>query len=141
MSLNDKTFNIARLRGQENYQFWALRIKAYLTKEGLNKAIEAPFTDNNEIKDKALAVIRLSIEDGPLLQVQNKNTALEAWNALADLYSPKGFNSSFLLLRELFNTTLSKSENSMEKYTTTIRRLYDDLKSKGVELPKQVIIA
>ena len=58
-----------------------------------------------------------------------------------DLYSPKGFNSSFLLLRELFDTTRSKSNNSLEKYTTTIRRLYNDLKSKGVELPKQAIIA
>ena len=69
MSLNDKTFNIARLKGQTNYQFWALRIKAYLTKEGLNKAIEEPITDDDNIKSKALAVIRLSIEDGQLLQI------------------------------------------------------------------------
>ena len=69
MSLNDKTFYITRVKGQKNYQFWALRIKAYLIKEGLNKAIEEPITDDDNIKSKALAVIRLSIEDGQLLQI------------------------------------------------------------------------
>ena len=140
MSSNDKTFQFQRLKGQTNYKFWSLRIESYLTKEGLKSAIDDPINTSPENIDKALAIIRLSIEDGPLLQIQNKVTAKEAWDTLKDLYSPKGFNSSFLLLRELFNTTLESSKD-IESYTSTIRRLYDDLKSKGIELPKQVIIA
>lgn len=67
MSL-DKTFNIQRLKGQENYQFWSLRIASYLVEKGYNKAIEEENTEQDDtIKAKALALIRLSVEDGPLL--------------------------------------------------------------------------
>ena len=59
---------------------------------------------------------------------------------LAELYSPKGFNSKFLLCKELFQTTL-ESSGSIELYINSIRRLYDQLKAKGIELPKQLIIA
>lgn len=113
-------------------------MRSYLTEKGYISALQD--TDDATIISKALAAIRLGVEDGPLLQISNKATAKEAWTALEELYSPKGFNSKFLLCKELFETTL-ESAGSIESYTNTIRRLYDQLKAKGVELPKQVIIA
>ena len=76
-------------------------MRSYLTKKGYIEAL-----DNDDLEPsiiaKALAAIRLGVEDGPLLQISNKVTAKEAWNMLAELYSPKGFNSKFLLCKELF---------------------------------------
>ena len=66
MSLNDKTFSFARLKGAENYEIWSLRIKSYLIEKGYNLALEEDNLDANIIA-KALAIIRLGIEDSPLL--------------------------------------------------------------------------
>ena len=66
MSLSDKTFTFQRLKGQENYEIWALRMKSYLTEKGYNTALENDNLDATIIA-KALATIRLGVEDGPLL--------------------------------------------------------------------------
>ena len=82
----------------------------------------------------------VNTEDGPLLQIRHSKTALEAWKMLKNLYSPKGFSSEFLICKELFETTLSKY-SSMEEYLNKVKQLTDQLNAKGIELPKQVIVA
>ena len=66
MSLSDKSFTFARLKGQENYEIWSLRMRSYLTEKGYIEAL-----DNDDLEPsiiaKALAAIRLGVEDGPLL--------------------------------------------------------------------------
>lgn len=130
---------IQKLKGSDNYPIWALRMAAFLTKEG---QISITISDDvsTDINDKALANIKLLINDGPLLQIQHINRANEAWTSLKNLYSPKGFSSEFLICREFFETTLSKYSN-MEEYLNKVKQLSDQLKSKNLELPKQVIIA
>ena len=90
--------------------------------------------------NRALALIRLSIADGPLLQIRNITTPLEAWNYLSNLYSPKGFSSEFILFKNLFNTTLSILHD-IEDYLNTIKRITDDLTSRNLKLPDKLIIA
>ena len=143
--------SIPRLLGQSNYDIWSLRMESILIEKGLDDAIIdanttiPPITEEAKqlllVKaNKALALIRLAISDGPLLQIRNIKTPLEAWNTLKNLYSPKGFSSEFLLLKELFNTTLSNSE-SMEGYLNIIKRITDDLTGKGLEIPTKLILA
>ena len=82
MSLSDKTFTFQRLKGQSNYEIWSLRMWSYLTEKGYIQAIEDPSSLEETAKEltiaKALSVIRLAVEDGPLLQIQHANTAKEA---------------------------------------------------------------
>lgn len=137
MSLSDKTFAFSRLKGQENYEIWALRMESYLIEKNLYNSLDNELDENTK---RALAAIRLALEDGPLLQIQGTQNAKQAWEMLKSLYSSKGFNSEFLTCKELFQTTLENS-NNMESYLNTIKRLYDQLKAKGIEIPKQVIIA
>ena len=133
----------AKLKGSSNYSLWAIRAEAYLTREGLYKTIS---NDPNplspiglEDEDKALATIRLILEDGPLVQIQHKKTAKDAWLALSDLYSPKGFASEFLVIKEFFDATLSKF-SSIEEYLNKIKELTDQLEAKELILPRTVII-
>lgn len=137
--MSDK-ISIEKLIGQSNYEVWSLRVQSLLVKGSLSDAIEEGVTPKGEIDQKALANIRLTIEDGPLLQIRYSKTALEAWKLLKNLYSPKGFSSEFLICKELFETTLSKY-SSMEEYLNKVKQLTDQLKAKGIELPNQVIIA
>ena len=136
---NTDRFNIRKLTGSEDYSTWAVKAKAMLTKDDLIKAIKGP--DASTIANqKALAIIQLLCEDGPLLHIKDMTNAYEAWQRLKDLYNPRGFTTEFLLLRKLFNTHLSTA-NSMEDFLNTVRRLYDDLKSKDCVLPEQAVMA
>ena len=140
-SSSSDRISIQKLKGASNYEVWALRTEAFLIKEGLKDAISSDLFDLEEdINDKALANIKLLVEDGPLLQIQHISTALEAWESFKNLYSPKGFTSEFLICREFFNTTLDNL-SSMEEYLNKVKQLSDQLKAKQLELPKQVIIA
>ena len=58
---------IAKLAGQSNYEVWALRIQSLLVEKGSSSAITTNSTISAEEDLKALATIRLVIEDGPLL--------------------------------------------------------------------------
>ena len=100
--------SITKLTGQSNYEVWSLQVQSLLIKRSLSNAIVDRASLKTETDQKALATIRLTIEDGPLLQIRHSETALEAWKMLKNLYSPKGFSSEFLICKVLFETTLSK---------------------------------
>src|SRR3984957_3234463 len=99
--MSDKIL-ICKLIGQSNYKVWSLWVQSLLIYRLLSGAIEEGASPKPEVDQKALANIRLIIEDGPLLQIQYSTTALEAWKLLKNLYSPKGFSSEFLICKELF---------------------------------------
>ena len=92
------------------------------------------------IDRKAKAYIMLACEKGPSTQIQNCTTAKDCWQTLANLYSPKGFTAEFLLLKEFFESHLSNFD-SMEDFLSKIKYLDDNLSSKGIKLPKQVVLA
>ena len=139
----DHKFTISKLKGSENYEIWALRMQSLLIKEKCwtfqDTTGDATKTTDNA--DKSLALIRLAIEDGPLLQIRNLITPQDAWDGLKKLYSPKGFSSEFLLFKEFFDTTLVNSSNSVEAYINTITRLTDDLNARDLKLPDKLIMA
>ena len=85
--------SIPKLIGQSNYEVWSLRVESLLVKGSLGDAIKEEATPKPEIDQKALANIRLTIEDGPLLQIRHSKTALEAWKLLKDRKSTR-LNSS-----------------------------------------------
>ena len=107
-------------------------MEAYLIEKGLGSTIKetpratrASTTDadieaNNSIK--ACALIRLSLEDGPLIQTKGLQTALELWKKLKELYEPKGFSNEFQLYRELFTINLANFTD-IEAYLNKAKRL------------------
>ena len=141
----DSVFKIPKLKGSTNYDIWAIRIKALLTEKGFYHVFIAnTIQDTPEYQQasvKASAIIRLTLEDSPLVQTQYIEDANQLQNQLKTLYKPRGFSSEFLICRELFNTTLSKCNNSMEAYLTKIRRFTNQLMAKDLTIPAKVIAA
>ena len=137
MSSLDK-IGLSKLKGSENYITQSIRTKAYLIKDDLYSTIEDPVLGREN--DKALAIIKLLCEDGPLLYIKDIASAKEAWQKLEDLYNPKGFTTEYLTLKEFFNTSLEEY-NSMEEYLNKVKTLVNNLKGKEIILPNQVIIA
>ena len=107
---------LPKLKGTENYIIWTLRAKAILTEKGYNNALLYEVGDNLTLKvnNKALSLIKLLCKDRPLLHLRSISSAKEAWEKLENLYNPKGFTIDFLILRELFNTSLGNF-NSIEE--------------------------
>ncbi len=92
-----KLGTIAKLKGSENYQGWAMMVKAYLLREGLIGAIESPDNTQDRIQEKALADIILMCEYSTATHIQNCTTGYEAWKVLKELYNSEGFTSKYLL--------------------------------------------
>lgn len=67
---------LPKLRGSENYLTWSIRVKATLIKEDLLLPIEETSTGTKNYK--ALALIQLFCEDGPLLYIKDIVSAKEA---------------------------------------------------------------
>ena len=88
----------------------------------------------------ALAIIKLLCEDSPLLYIKDETNAIRAWQTLRDIYNPKGFTTEYLTLKQFFNISLADYD-SIEAYLNEIKLLINDLISKNIILPNQVIIA
>ncbi|RKF84343.1 hypothetical protein GcM1_110001 [Golovinomyces cichoracearum] len=114
-------------------------MESILTRDGLEEIIDS---DNvsDIVNRKGRAALRLAIVDGPLLLIRNELRAHNIWNFLKKLYSPQGLSHSFLIWVEL-NQCKLKDFGSMEEYIYRIRQLVDDLKSKGRDYPKDVLLA
>ncbi|RYE03868.1 MAG: hypothetical protein EOP33_09415, partial [Rickettsiaceae bacterium] len=139
---------LPKLKGSLNYDLWAIRIEAILVEKGyLGYILSNPATtiDNIDSIDenayKATALIKLALEDGPLLQTRFISNPFILWNTLKNLYEAKGFSSEFLLSKELINTTLSSYKGNLEDYINSFKRVVNSLESRGISLPNRFVVA
>jgi hypothetical protein len=100
----DTIFKIPKLKGSENFDIWSLRLESIIIREGTydyiiadyssalvyKEALESENTAKvTEIKQKAsniTAIIKLSLEDGPLLQTRFIKNPFTLYNTLKNLY-------------------------------------------------------
>ena len=132
---------------------WALRIEAVLIQQDCYEILTIDPEELEKKKDsesyqklksseiKALSTLRLSLDDGPLLQSKDIKTQYHLWNHLNKLYSPKGFSSDFLICKDLINTTVQQCQNNVEIYLQKINRLVLSLESRNLALPHRFIAA
>ena len=76
----------------------------------------------------------------PTLHIQHEEYARPAWVKLKTLYDTQGFVSEFLLCNDFLN---AKPENfkSLESYLNEVKRLTEELKTRQLELPPQIVIS
>ena len=144
----DSVLKLPKLRGSSNYEIWAIKIESVLIEKGLYSYITDSDLSSNIITPeqrneslKATSLIRLSLEDGPLLQTKHILNPYDLWEVLKTLYMAKGFSSNFILCKELINTTLTSSKNNIENYINNFHRLVNSLNSKSIKLPKQFLVS
>jgi hypothetical protein len=79
---DNSLFRFQRLKGSQNWEFWALRMEAYIIDKGYETALypvvlydetgtkedyEVYLRDRETKSLKASALIRLAVKDGPLI--------------------------------------------------------------------------
>ena len=89
--MDSNPFKIQRLKGSINWDTWSLRMEAYLTDKGYviamipsvfpkgtDEAVINVFEKEKLEKSlKAAAIIRLCLDDGPLIQVKGIGSSIE----------------------------------------------------------------
>lgn len=139
------SYKIPKLKGSSNYDIWNIRISQILTEKGLDIVTNLADLGNDleliQQNKKAVAIVKLSLEDGPLLQTQYITSAYILGQTLKNLYMSRGFSSDYILSKELINNTLSNNKNNLEFYVNNFRRILNQLKSKDIVLPDKFIVA
>lgn len=92
-----------------NYLNWWFKIKLLLIREVLFDVITDkkpdPLTSDWNWKDgKAKALIKLSIEDGQIINIKHLNKAWETWDTLKNIHERSHFSNKLHLLRKLYST-------------------------------------
>ena len=139
----DTSFKINKLKGSINYNIQSIRVEAILIKEGIINTIYTNIVDESLINTsaKALSIIKLSLEDRPLLQTRFINNPKDLQDNLKSLYKSKGFSSEFILSKDLINNTINSNKGNLETYINSFTRINNSLVAKSINLPNKFLVA
>lgn len=147
--MTENSFKFPKLKGSINYDIWSIRMSSLLAKEDFNDLIisdlsDITLADHDKYQDKAdkvTSLIKLALEDGPLLQTRFITNPYILWTTLKSLYEAKGFSSDFILSKELINTTLNTFKGNLEEFLNSFIRIKDNLEAKDIKLPTKFLVA
>lgn len=138
------TFEVPKLKGSLNYELWAIRLEAIIVEKGLlayithNSATIDNTLDENALK--ATTSMKLSLEDGPLLQTGFISNSYTLSTTLGNLYKARGFSSEFLLCKGLINITLNSWKGNLEEHMDSFKRIINNLEFRGISLPGRFVV-
>jgi hypothetical protein len=146
---DNSIFKVTKLKANSNYDIWSINTEALSTKDGLFNVITSDlniWTEEerqifNEIALKAFSLIKLSLEDGPLMRGRFINNPYILWNKLKNLYEAKCFSSKFILSKHLINTTINTYKGNLKIYINNFKKLVNSLEAKPIFLPNKFLVA
>ncbi|KAH9673800.1 hypothetical protein KPL70_018239 [Citrus sinensis] len=115
-----------------------MKMKAVLRKNNCLAAIgERPIeiTDDkwNEVDGNAISDLHLTLADGVLSSVAEKNTAKEIWDTLTKLYEAKSLHNKIFLKRKLYTFRMAKS-TMVTDHINTLKTLFSQLTMLGYNI-------
>ncbi|UYV62168.1 hypothetical protein LAZ67_1008103 [Cordylochernes scorpioides] len=135
------TAAVEKLNGQ-NYRSWKYNIKMLLIEKGLwDVMFKDEDTQDAKLKaqkDRALAVIALSINTEHQIHIIDCSSPLDAWKNLEQVFEPKSRSRILQLKKQFVNIKLQTGE-SMLDYLNRLKICTDHLKEAGAEVDDQDI--
>ena len=144
--MDKSTVNVTALEGN-NYATWKIQVKMLLMKENLYGIVEgkeaAPaatdekgLKDFNARRDRALAIIVLSISAKLLYIIGDPDDPKKVWEKLRDTYQKKSWANKLRLKRRLYNMKLKPSE-SLQQHLKNFIEIFDELAVIGEALAEE----
>ena len=136
-----KTVTIVPLKGS-NYPTWKIQCRMALMKEGLwgivNETEEAPNAETQADqyakfiarRDRALAVIVLSIEPSLLYLIGEPKNPITVWKKLGDHFQKKTWANKLELRRKLHSLRLKEGE-SVQEHIKSLTEVFEALSVVG----------
>ncbi|UYV81752.1 hypothetical protein LAZ67_20002198 [Cordylochernes scorpioides] len=135
------TAAVEKLNGQ-NYRSWKYNIKMLLIEKGLwDVMFKDEDTQDAKLKaqkDRALAVIALSINTEHKIHIIDCSSPQDAWKNLEQVFEPKSRSRILQLKKQFVNIKLQTGE-SMLDYLNRLKICTDHLKEAGAEVDDQDI--
>ena len=134
-------YEIEKFNRKINFGLWQVKMRAILVGKqcvkallGKSKKLESMTEERfDEMDEKALSLIQLSLSDEVLREVLKEETAAGIWLKLESLYMTKSISNRLLLLKKLEECKL-KSGESLKRHLDEFDSLVMDLKNVDVEI-------
>ena len=136
MAESSKSVSIVPLKGS-NYPTWKLQCRMVLMKEGLwsivNGTKQAPGGEDQEKlakfaarKDRALALIVLSVEPALLYLLGDPDDPVAVWKTLSDQFQKKTWANKLQLRKRLYPLKLREGD-SVQEHVRKLTEIFDEL--------------
>lgn len=135
-------YEVEKFDGGSSFSLWKIRMKSSLVLQGLWKAIEEVFreemkaTEKEDLKERALSAIFMSVTDSVLREIAEEKSAATAWKKLKDLYSTKSLTNRLYLKKRLYN--LRMNEGTLVKtHLDEFNSIIMDLKNADIKIESE----
>nr|GEW83047.1 Gag-Pol polyprotein [Tanacetum cinerariifolium] len=134
-------YEIKKFNGN-NFSLWKLKMKDILRKDKCLAAIgerPAEVTDDSkwdEIDGNAIANLHLALPDGVLSSIEEKKTAKDIWDHLAQLYEARSLHNKIFLKRKLYALRMTES-TSVTEHVNNLNTLFSQLASLDCKIDVQ----
>jgi gag-polypeptide of LTR copia-type/GAG-pre-integrase domain len=130
----------ATLLNESNWTQWKFEIEGRLMQKGISAALHSE-TVTSEKNERALGIIRTSIEPSQYRLVQNCVSAKEAFANLAEYHQPNTTTDRVDLLREYGSIKWNYKTEVFQDFITRMKTIRDKLELLGDREPEDVTVA
>ena len=141
----DRITSIISPLNEKNYATWRIQIKMSLIKDDLYRIVDgsetAP-TDVNSLmkfnlrKDRALAIIVLSMEPKLLYLIGEPNDPHVVWSKLQNIFQTKSWSNKLRLKKRLYNISLQQNGN-LQEHLKLLIEIFDELAVIGEPMKEE----
>ncbi|KAL4340682.1 hypothetical protein GQ457_08G019310 [Hibiscus cannabinus] len=143
----------------QNYQLWAVKMKAYLRDSDLWDVVETrndppPLRNNPTVaqmkhhaeecakKFKALSIIHVAVTETIFTRIMACETGKEAWDRLRDEFqgSEKTKQMQVLNLRREYEMLRMKESESVKEYADRLMKIVNQIRLFGEDLPEKRVV-
>lgn len=137
-------FEVEKLTDKSDFVLWKTKVKALLTLQGLETAIqENEFERGKEKLDEVIAIgkkahslLILCLGDKALRQVCKESTAIGVWNKLEYLYNQKTLANRLYVKYRLYAFRMT-GDQPVLKQLDTFNKLIAEVENIGVEIQEE----
>jgi hypothetical protein len=133
--------DIPKFDGKISFVIWQIQIKAVITKLCVRKALQprpADMTDDKweDLDEKALSALQLSLSPDVLREVMNAKSAAELWNKLEELYMTKSLANKLRLKERIYTIHMAEG-TSIQSHLNEFNSIIVDLEIVDVKIDEE----
>ena len=124
---------------EKNYATWKIQVKMALIREDLWNIVNGTAAEPTEAtalaryisrKDKALALIVLSIQPRLLYLIGDPQDPINVWKSLQDIFQKKSWSNKFRLKKQLYGMRLNNGDK-LQEHLKKMMEIFDELSVIG----------
>ncbi|XP_042005761.1 uncharacterized protein LOC121754477 [Salvia splendens] len=135
-------FETEKFNGLNDFGLWQIKMRALLTHQGLDEALEEGEKDDKsdaqkiEILKKAKSVLILNLDDKVLREVAREESAAAIWKKLEDLYMTKSLANRLYLKQRLYSFRFN-DDKPIGDQLDQFNKILDDIENVDAKMEEE----